>query len=245
MPVAFDGGVMRTIEQLELPLWELLREAAIAPDAADVRQLLNGLDQALCQLDTVGQLQVGAAAIAQIVQVFELRSTLAFEELEATNSEEGPVMPDDAFDRYVRQTMEVDLEQFIEPLESLPRKAPERSIGEGESIVGEIDQAALLQALDQQMRQEPGLTEVEAFNRAIETAHAEDVWAWTEAIEQWMSEHRVVTIPLVQLQAAVRMPLVQMWLTLLLGGFAIEQRGTFYQTEQIWVLGRGEASQSA
>jgi hypothetical protein len=33
-----------------------------------------------------------------------------------------PIMADDAFDRYVRQSMVVDFEQFIEPLQSLPSR---------------------------------------------------------------------------------------------------------------------------
>ena len=39
----------------------------------------------------------------------------------------------------------------------------------------ELDQAALLQALDEQMSQHPGLTEVKAFNQAMGIAHDEDV----------------------------------------------------------------------
>lgn len=38
--------------------------------------------------------------VAQIVQVFQERSALAFEELEATNSREGPIMLTDAFDDF-------------------------------------------------------------------------------------------------------------------------------------------------
>lgn len=225
------------MEQLELPLWEVLKEATIAPDEADLRQLLDVLDKSLSELNTVGQLQVAAEAIAQIVQVFQERSALAFEELEATNSNEGPVMPQDAFDRYVRQTMEVDFEQFVEPLASLPRKPSERSFitDEPNSIVGELDQVALLQSLDDQLSQHPGLTEVEAFNQAIALAHDEDVSTWTGAIEQWLIEQNISAIPLVQLQQSVEMPLVQVWLALLLGQYTIEQRGEFYETEQIWV----------
>lgn len=225
------------IEQLELPLWEMLRAATIAPDEADLSQLLDVLERALTDLDTVGQLQVAAEAIAQIVQVFQERSVLAFEELEATASDAGPVMPLDAFDRYVRQTMEVDFEQFIEPLEGLPRRARERQTPDYQgSVAGEVDQAALLQALDEQISQHPGWTEAEAFNQAVGIAHDEDVSTWTEAIVQCLRERQTSMIPLVQLQQLIGMPLVQLWLALLLGGFAVEQRGQFYETEQIWIL---------
>jgi hypothetical protein len=228
---------MRQVEHLQLPLWDLLREANTAPNEANLRQLLDGLETALSNLNTLGQLQVAAEAIAQIVQVFEGRSALAFEELEATNSDEGPVMSQNAFDRYVRQTMEVNFEQFIEPLESLPRKTREPQIQSEEpsSVVGELDREALLQALDEEMNQHPGLTEVEAFNGAIALAHDEDISTWVKTIASWMVEQNVSTIPLVQLQQSVEMPLVQLWLALLLGEYAIEQRGEFYETEQIWV----------
>ena len=69
---------MMQIEQLELGLWEVLKEAASAPDEADLGQLLDGLDAALLSLDTGGQLQVAAEAIAQIAQVFCDHSSLAF-----------------------------------------------------------------------------------------------------------------------------------------------------------------------
>lgn len=230
---------MRQVEQLELPLWQVLKEATIAPDEVDVRHLLDVLDEALSALDTVGQLQVAAEAIAQIVQVFQERSTLTFEELEATNSDEGPVLPADAFDRYVRQTMEVDFELFIEPLAGLPRKSPERQeISQHNSVVGELDKVALLQVLDEQMSQEPELTEAEIFNQAMALAHDEDVSAWSGAIAQWMAEQQVSTTPLVELQQAMGMPLIQLWLALLLGGYDMEQRGEFYDTEQIWILGQ-------
>lgn len=230
---------MSPIEQIELPLWEILKEATIAPDEADLPQLLNLLDEALLNFDTVGQLQVAAEAIAQIVQLFQERSALAFEELEATASENGPTMPEDAFDRYVRQTMEVNFEQFIEPLERLPRKVPERSSLPYEgSVVSELDQATLLQALDEQMNQHPEWTEVEAFNQAMSIAHDEDVSTWIGTIAQWMGQQQIATVPLVELQQSTGMPLVQLWLALLLGGFALEQHGEFYETRQIWVLGQ-------
>ncbi|MBD1995928.1 hypothetical protein H6G00_04755 [Leptolyngbya sp. FACHB-541] len=228
---------MKLVEQLELPLWDVLKEAAIAPDGADLQQLLDTLEAALSNLDTGGQLQVAAEAIGRIVGVFQERSVLAFEELEATASEDGPLMPEDAFDRYVRQTMEIDLEQFVEPLASLPRKTSERqslSSEEG-SVVGELDQAALLQALDEQMNQYPGLTEAEAFNRALEIAHDEDVSTWVGTIDQWMQDQRISTIPLIRLQQSLGMPIVQLWLALLLGEYAMEQRGEFYETGQVWV----------
>lgn len=181
-------------------------------------------------------LEVAAAGISQIVLQFTQFADLAFEELEAV-AERGVLLSTDAFDRYVRQTIEVDFERFIQPLASLPRKSPERNILEGGSVVGELDRVAVLQVLDQQMSQEAGLTEVEIFNQALALAHDEDVSAWSEAIVQWMVEQQVSTIPLVRLQQSMGMPLIQLWLALLLGGFTLQQRGEFYEMDQIWVSG--------
>ncbi len=225
---------MRQTEPLELGLWEALKEATSAPDEADLGKLLDGLDAALLALDTVGQLQVAAEAIAQIAQVFCDRSTLAFEELEATNSNDGPTMPEDAFDRYVRQTMAVDFEPFIEPLASFPRKSPQRQeTAAGASVVGELNRAALLQALDKQMSQEPGLTEAEIFNQVLQIAHNEDVSAWVDTIARM--KPLSYPVPLLQLQRSVEMPLIEVWLALLLGGYKLEQKGEFYDLHGIWI----------
>lgn len=231
---------MNRTEQLELNLWASLREAAQLPEEAALPDLWQLLDVTLADLETLEQLRVAAEAIARIAEVFQERSVRVFEELEAATSDDGPVMPTDAFDRYVRQTMQVDLEQFIEPPVSLPRKPPQRSPqeeAEEQSVVGVIDQMALLQALDAQMSQEPGLTEAEVFNRAMAVAHEEDVSAWVEAIAQWMQADATPAISLLELQRSLKMPLVQVWLALLLGEYRLEQRGEFYETQQLWVLG--------
>lgn len=62
--------------------------------------------------------------------------------------------------------------------------------------------------------------------------------AQIEAIAQWMQQYsQVSTVSLLKLQQALGMPIVEMWLGLLLGGFELEQRGDFYATaEGIWLL---------
>jgi hypothetical protein len=180
-------------------------------------------------------LEVAAEGISQIVLQFTQFAELAFEELEAV-AERGVLLPADAFDQYVRQTVEIDFEQFIEPPATLTRKNRERqAIVEGNSVVGELDQAAVLQALDEQMSQESGLTEVEIFNRALALAHDEDVSAWSEEIARWMEQNQS-SLPLMELMQAVQMPLLNVWLGVLLGDeFVVEQLGQFYQLSSVWI----------
>ncbi|MEH1910273.1 hypothetical protein [Nostoc sp.] len=42
-------------------------------------------------------------------------------------------------------------------------------------------------------------------------------------------------ISLTQLQGGLKMPMVEVWLGLLLGGFTLEQRGDFYHNQNVWV----------
>ena len=138
-------------------------------------------------------------------------------------------MADDAFDRYVRQSMVVDFEQFIEPLPSLTRKTPEQAKN-GNSIFGEIDKEVLIQALEQ----ESLLSVEEEFERAISTAHAEDVSSWVEAITHCIA-NSFSPMRLIDLQATLPLPIVEIWLGLLLGDFKLEQRGSFYASNEIWI----------
>jgi hypothetical protein len=138
-------------------------------------------------------------------------------------------MPDDAFDRYVRQSMVVDFDQFIEPLQSLPRKIPEQAKS-GNSIVSEIDKEVLIQALEQ----ESLLSLEEEFQLAISTAHAEDIAVWIEEISKCVAS-RFSPIRLTDLHNALQLPMVEVWLGLLLGDFKLEQRGEFYIAKEIWI----------
>ena len=138
-------------------------------------------------------------------------------------------MADDAFDRYVRQSMVVDFEQFIEPLPSLTRKTPEQAKN-GNSIFGEIDKEVLIQALEQ----ESLLSVEEEFERAISTAHAEDVSSWIEAIAHCITNNSS-PIRLIDLQKDLKLQIVETWLGLLLGDFKLEQRGCFYDSREIWI----------
>ena len=79
------------------------------------------------------------------------------------------------------------------------------------------------------------MTEAEAFNRAIETAHDEDVSAWAGAIGEGISAMGGEAVLLLELQRSLGIPLIQIWLSLLLSGYGVEQRGGFYEAGTIWV----------
>jgi hypothetical protein len=125
--------------------------------------------------------------------------------------------------------MVVDFDQFIEPLQSLPRKIPEQT-KHGNSMVGAIDKKVLIQSLEQ----ESLLSFEEEFERAISTAHTENVSDWIEAIAHCITNNSH-PICLKDLQMTLKLPTVEIWLGLLLGDFKLEQRGNFYDSNEIWI----------
>ena len=217
------------VKQLELDLWDVLSTARQTPQEANLSMVFELLDLTLVDLDTRSQLRVAGEAVCQIADLFCNRSNFLFEELHSRAVNGEPIMADDAFVRYVRQSMVVDFDQFIEPLQSLPRKIPEQT-KQGNSIVGAIDKEVLIQALEQ----ESLLSFEEEFERAISTAHAEDVSAWIEAIA-YSLKINALPMRLLALQDSLQLPIVEIWLGLLLGDFKLEQKGVFYNSNEIWI----------
>jgi hypothetical protein len=217
------------IKQLELDLWDVISTARQTPEDANLLMVFKFLDLTLVNLDTRSQLRIAGEAVSQIADLFCDRSNFLFEELHSRAVNGEPIMDDDAFDRYVRQSMVVDFDQFIEPLQSLPRKIPEQTKS-GNSIVSEIDKEVLIQALEQ----ESLLSFEEKFERAISIAHTENVSAWVDAIAQCIANNSS-PMRFQDLQTALKFPIVEIWLGLLLGDFKLEQRGSFYDSSKIWV----------
>jgi hypothetical protein len=219
------------VKQLELDLWDVISSARQTPEDANLPMVFKLLDLTLVDLDTRSQLRIAGEAVCQIADLFCDRSNFLFEELHSRAVNGEPIMADDVFDRYVRQSIVVDFEQFIEPLQSLPRKIPEPT-KHGNSMVGAIDKEVLIQALEE----ESWLSLEEEFERAISTAHAEDISAWVEVIAQCITDNSY-PIRLMDLQKAVQLPIIETWLGLLLGDFNLEQRGEFYDSSGIWITG--------
>jgi hypothetical protein len=217
------------VKQLELDLWDVLSTARQTPEDANLPMVFTLLDLTLFDLDTRSQLRIAGEAVCQIADLFCDRSSFLFEELHSRAVNGEPIMADDAFDRYVRQSMVVDFDQFIEPLQSLPRKIPEQT-KHGNSMVGVIDKEVLIQALEQ----ESLLSFEEELEQAISTAHTENISAWIEAIANCIASN-FSPMRLIDLHSALPLPIVEIWLGLLLGDFKLEQRGSFYDSNEIWI----------
>jgi hypothetical protein len=226
------------IEQLELDLWNALEMARQFPETMDVRSLCDALEQVILDQPLSEQLRVVAEGIEQLIGVYAERATRLIDGYERRHNPQEPIVDlEGCVDLFV-QTLQLDVTELMEPEEGVQYPAQRRSrIREEEtgSVVGVLDQAALLAQLDQRLSEQPGMTEAEAFETAIATAHDEDVSAWAEALAQGIRELGEDSVPLLELQEAIGMPLVKMWLALLLGGYEVEQLGGFYEVKTIWV----------
>ena len=76
------------------------------------------------------------------------------------------------------------------------------------------------------------LEDADIKRQALAVSHAENVSDWVKALAdgQVDSPQR-----LVDLQQQLRMPLIEIWLAALLGGFSMKQRGSFYDTQEVWI----------
>ncbi len=221
-------------KQLELNLWENLEEAAAAPDSANLDALWQQLEAAIAPLPQQLQLHTAAEGILKIVQIYASRSDWLLSSWEQAHNLEGPVVAQEMLAGLVRQTMTLDLSVLIESPE--PEHRTRRTPSEPGSVVGTVDKAALLQVIEEI---EAHSAETETVADPLVVAHSENIAQWTTAISRWMEPKcDGEAVSLIQLQQALGMFLVEVWLGLLLadqGQYLLEQRGDFYDPLEIWL----------
>jgi len=219
-------------------LWQLLEVAMLAPTEVVLDDVWVELEGALETGDATLKLQIAGEAISQLSDVFTLRSQMAFDEIEATTAHDGPVMALDEFDSYVRQTMQIDLDSHIEPIEKLGLPAQPSEHDDSQSLVGDVPKSVLLSVLDE-LRPEP-ITEEEQMKIIKSLSHGEDVPLWSKRLNAYLQK-RDSTKPmtLLDLPKALGMPFAEVWLTLLLGDHDYQLRRTgddFYSASDIEVV---------
>lgn len=182
---------------------------------------LAQLERQIKSLPVEQQLPVAAAAIVELAEMLDSRSADWFKDWEDKNSPEGPVLPDDLFAGLVRSTVQLDLDDLIAPpAETKFRKhKPHDYPEDDDSVVAEIskdDALALVDHLD-----------------LLELAGEEDPMRWSQAI-WYLLEGSSEPINILKLAELLQMPLVEVWLGALLGGYVLEQKGEFYSKE-VWL----------
>jgi hypothetical protein len=211
---------MVVVKQLELDLWTILQAASSDPVAAEFSPIWLALDQVLPNLAIVEQLKTAANTIGQVADIFQVQAGVIFEELDATATNDGPRMAAEAFDKYVRQYMSIDFEDYIQEPEALPRAARTAKEVEDEfySVAESVEKDLLLEVLHDEIV----LTEAEAHAEALSVAHGEDISLWIEAIRAQLVAIDGV-IELEQLRSRLNLHFIELWLGLLLGGYGLSR----------------------
>lgn len=163
----------------------------------------------------------------ELAGLCEAKADLLWEDWQDAHNTEGPVMGDGWLSGLTRQTQELDFSGLVQRSYRTEDRADTADIDE--SVVGAIEKAsalALVDVLDEQMLK----------TQALSVSHAENVSDWVAAL---LAAQTAVPQRLVSLQSQLKMPLSELWLAALLGGFSLEQRGSFYETAEVWIDARG------
>jgi len=186
------------------------------------------------------QMQAAGEAILQLAQLQLLRAEVLIDNWE--NAYRDPHVKSDFFDDIVRQTMAMDLSDLMEP-NPLRKRRAKTPLKAQDSVVSVVDKSAVLAMIEQldalsQIDNELPLSDEEHKQLALDFAHDEDIFAWCQAIALWIKQHQVEKVSLWQLQQALGMPLVEVWLGLLHSPtpYQWDDQGEFYKEAQdIWI----------
>jgi RNAse (barnase) inhibitor barstar len=212
----------------QLTIWDILDEISEAPTTSTLDAVWECLDTELTNLPVEAQLTTAATAFYQIADILKTRAQLLLEDIRADSDTDGPVISTNIFAGLVRTTMHLELDDLIEEppaqtFRSHGRHQFSRPSASIDSVAAPVEKENVLAMLDIQT--------VEDVHRL---AGDEDVDKWQSAIAQYLVNVKD-EISLPQLQHGLKMPIVEVWLGLLLGGFALEQRGDFYNSQNVWV----------
>ena len=216
---------MDSVRQLELNLEFALDEAAEVPENADVIGLWSRFEDELSGLSQRDHLRVAGDILMRLAGLCEAKSDILWEDWQDAHNLDGPVMDGDWLQGVTRQTQELDFSDLVQRSYHTSGDRLDEDKADGDSVVGDVEKLSVLDMID-------ALEDADLKSQALAVSHAENVSDWVRALSD-----RQVDSPqrLIDLQQQLKMPLIEVWIAALLGGFEMEQRGSFYQTQEVWV----------
>ena len=220
---------MTDVRQLELNLDFALEEASEVLEKADLIGIWSQFEDELAGLSQREHLRVAGDILMRLAGLCEAKSDVLWEDWQDAHNVEGPVMGGDWLQGLTRQTQELNFSGLIQRSYRTGDPVDEVKADEN-SVVGDVEKASVIDMLD-------ALEDTDLKRQALAVSHAENVSDWVQALadKQMRSPQR-----LVDLQQQLKMPMIEVWIAALLGGFVMEQRGSFYQTQEVWVGARKE-----
>ena len=216
---------MVSVRQLELNLEFAFEEAAEVPETADVLSLWAQFEGELAGLGQRDRLRVAGDVLVQLAGLCEAKADVLWEDWQDAHNADGPVMDGDWLQGLTRQTQELDFSDLVNRSYHANSENLNEDKEEKDSVAAGVEKLSVLEMID-------ALDEADLKSQALAVSHAENVSDWVKALsaQQKDSPQRLVDI-----QQQLGMPLIEVWIAALLGGFPLEQRGSFYQTQEVWV----------
>jgi hypothetical protein len=154
--------------------------------------------------------------ISQLADLHQAKAQAWLAAWEAIADPQDPQLTADWLQGLVRQSQSLDLSALTVP--PLRRRRSTEPPGPQDSTVGEVAKETLLTWVDEQA----AMAAAQPLDpqAALSMAHAENIGAWVTTLREWF-DHHPHPIPLLQLQQQLGWPLVKLWLSLLLGDFAL------------------------
>jgi hypothetical protein len=207
-----------------------LAEATRVPLDAQLWMLFEDLDEAIADLPIEQQISVAGEGLARVGEIVGLRAESYLQEINyLLHPEQEPVMALDVFDRYVRQSMVVDLEQFCAAPE-----LPEVERGYVRSVVEPMSEEEVRAVVVAAIHDEP--------ESPFALAHDEDIGGWSARIADCLVACGG-SMGFWSIVEVTGLRPVEIWLGLLLGAEALMERSGngddegFYRSDGILVLG--------
>lgn len=211
---------MVDVRQLELNLEVAFEEADEVPEKTDVLSLWAQFEGDLTGLEQRDHLRVAGDILMRLAGLCEKKAKFLWEDWEDAYSADEPVMGGDWLQGVTRQTQELDFSGLVQR----SYRKGDRPFEE-DCIIGAVEKAAVMEMVE-------SLDDDHLKAQALAVSHSENVSDWVKAIasQQTDGPQRLIDV-----QAHLKMPMVEVWIAALLGGFELEQRGSFYQTQEVWI----------
>ena len=217
--------LMTNVRQLELSLEYAFEVAADVPETADVLGLWQQFEGELSALPQQEQLRVAGDVFMQLAGLCETKSEVLWEDWQDAHNAEGPVMGGDWLLGVTRQTQELDFSDLVNRSYRLSSEASNEHKSDEDSVAGDVDKLSVFDMID-------ALEATDTKREALAVSHSENISDWVKALA---GKQKNVPQRLVDIQQQLQMPMVEVWIAALLGGFPLEQRGSFYQTQEVWI----------
>jgi len=210
-------------QQLELALESQIEDGFEDLEEVNLPGLVRQFDLVLMELPPTEQLRVGGLYMERLAQLYRERAMLLLDDWEEEYNSQGPKFDDSLLEGLIRESQYVDVSEFVKPGKRVKSPKVTGPLDEADSVFVELDTEQALQLAEQDLE-------------SVDLSHAENVSDWVEQIQAWF-EQEPDEIRFIDLLEQLELPFVELCLGLLLGGFAIEQRGEFYEYCSIWVSG--------